>query len=82
MSEARNEPRASAPSSGSVIMHRDLNAFLLHNNHRSVVPGQLGLADGIFGKCRVAAVEARPKLLLAGVLSRRGGGAIAAATGV
>src|SRR5262249_60096944 len=27
MSEARNEPRASAASSGSVIMHRDLNAF-------------------------------------------------------
>src|SRR5262245_12789120 len=40
-SEARNEPKASAASAGSVIMHRGLKC-LLHNSHGLVVVGQFG----------------------------------------
>src|SRR5262245_58679574 len=38
ISEARNDPRASAASAGNVIMHR---ACLLHNNHGLVVMGEV-----------------------------------------
>src|SRR5262249_22433782 len=39
ISEARNEPKASAASADSVIMHRGLEC-LLHNSHGLVVVGQ------------------------------------------
>src|SRR5262245_57815607 len=40
VSDARNDPRSCAASSGNVIMHRASNARWLHHDHGSMVASQ------------------------------------------